>query len=408
MKAIHTGLVGFCFLFPLVASCFGADTERFKSLFNSHRWFELRDTVKKTNAPLFYQGAVACTFNRVSECERLLARVIKSQANSAKKIEAHKLLVSAYLRRGEYREALAHLDALRALDATNSELGDSIPLLETLRNTQDQEIVSNGSSKLQLRDAGLPIQINGIQATYWFDTGADTSCIKESEAKRFGLRVSELPIKVGGVTGAETESRIAVANDVAIGPFRLRHVVFRVFADDQPPFNQSPPGQGGLIGIPVLLALQRFGWNSQDQFEIDPSLPKKQVPHAELCFDGNHPVVQVVYDNRRLSFTLDTGATNTDLYLPFAKEFPRRVNARTKTDAYKMEGVGGTQTMQAAVLPSLRFRIGGFPVELRSATVLLSYTLEASHFFYGNLGIDALQQAHKTTLDFRTMTLTLE
>ena len=35
-------------------------------------------------------------------------------------------------------------------------------------------------------------------------------------------------------------------------------------------------------------------------------------------------------------------------------------------------------------------------------------TTEGSRFFQGNLGIDLLQQAHKTTFDFKAMTLMLQ
>jgi hypothetical protein len=109
-----------------------------------------------------------------------------------------------------------------------------------------------------------------------------------------------------------------------------------------------------------------------------------------------------------LAFVLDTGATNTDLYPPFASAFPELIRSATKTDSYKMEGVGGAKYMEAATLESLQFSIGGFPATLKSAGVLLKPTSNASRFFAGNLGIDLLQQTHKTTFDFKAMTLSLE
>jgi hypothetical protein len=104
---------------------------------------------------------------------------------------------------------------------------------------------------------------------------------------------------------------------------------------------------------------------------------------------------------------LDTGATNTDLYPPFASAFPELIRAATKTDSYKMEGVGGAKYLEAAIVESLKFSIGGFPASLKSVGVLLEPTTDASRFFAGNLGIDLLQQAHQTTFDFKAMTLTL-
>lgn len=71
------------------------------------------------------------------------------------------------------------------------------------------------------------------------------------------------------------------------------------------------------------------------------------------------------------------------------------------------EGVGSSKNMNAAILESLRFVVGGYPVVLKPSNVLLTPTGETSKFFQGNLGIDLLQQAHEVTFNFRAMTLSL-
>jgi predicted aspartyl protease len=400
---------GFCFLL-LTPLCFGRrdDDAILKSLYDAHRWFELREAIGNDSGPAFYVGAVACAFNDLPRCEKKLATVIESRPMSDDAIEAHRLLGAAYLRQGRYREALVQVDALLAIRPGDSDVQDDRPLLAALSKFPDQQIVRRRSTTVELQDAGLPISINGVQATYWFDTGADVSVLSESEAKRFGMRVMAVPIKLGGLTGAQTDSRVAVADELSIGSIRLRHVAFLVLPDDQPPFNQSRPGEGGLVGVPVLLALQRFDWGAGRRFAIGPKASYKRLPHADLSFDGHHPVVRIQFEDRKLTFTLDTGATNTDLYPPFAAAFPEFIRAAAKTDSYKMEGVGGARNLDAATLASVHFSIGGFPVVLSPAGVLLTPTIETSKFFYGNLGIDLLQQAHTRTFDFRAMTLTLQ
>ncbi len=390
--------------------CIAADNDRpdLKSLYDAHQWFELRDSVSRGAAPVFYQGAVACAFNDLHRCEKKLAPVIKSPRQSGDAIEAHRLLASAYLRQGKYREALAQVNALLALSPGDSDVRDDRPLLAALNEFPDQKVVSRSFTTLELQDAGLPILINGNQATYWFDTGADLSVLSESEAKRFGMRILAVPINVGGLAGGQTDSRVAVADELSIGSIRLRNVAFLVFSDDQPPFSQSPPGSRGLIGIPVLLALQRFVWGPDRKFEIGSKSSNRFMPHADLCFDGHHPVVQIQFQDRRLALTLDTGATNTDLYPPFAAAFPELIRTSPKTESYKVEGVGGVKNMDAAVLSPLHFSVGGFPVVLSPARVLLTPTIETSKFFHGNLGIDLLQQAHKMTFDFKAMSLRLQ
>jgi len=393
----------------LVASlCLGApnDDATLKSPYEGHRCFELRDSVQKGGASSFYEGAVACAFNDLRRCQKRLQTILHSTPQSAEAVEAHRILTSVYFTHGEYKKALAQVDALLALRPGDADALSDRSVIAVLADTPDQQIMGR-HTRVKLEDGGLPFTINGVHATYWFDTGADLSVLTESEAKRFGLQIHTASVRVGDVTGTKVNTRIAVADKLSIGSIQVKHVAFLVYPD-QPPFTDLSPGSRGLIGIPVLLAFQTFAWGADKSFEIGPESSSKGVPPAGLCFDGKHPAVQVAYDNRTLAFTLDTGATNTDLYPGFASAFPELIRSAIKTDSYKTEGVGGAKYMEAATLESLKFSIGGFPVTLKSAAVLLQPTNDASKFFAGNLGIDLLQQAQKTTFDFKTMTLTLQ
>jgi predicted aspartyl protease len=272
---------------------------------------------------------------------------------------------------GKYKKALAQVDALLALRPTDSDALSDRPVLAILARSPDLKLVGRHTT-VELRDGALPFSINGVQAAYWFDTGAELSVMTEAEAKRFGLRTRSAQVKVGDVNGTQVNARIAIAGELSIGSVRLKNVAFLVLLDNQPPFNQQSPGSRGLIGLPVLLALNRFAFGADRKFEVRPESSSRSAPHADLCFDGKHLVVQVRYDHRRLAFTLDTGASHTDLYPPFAAAFPELVRSAVKTNSYKTEGVGGAKYMQAATLESLKFSIGGFPVALKSADILLN------------------------------------
>lgn len=393
----------------LASLCFGAGKHdsNLNSLYDAHRWFDLRHAVATKPAPPFYRGAVECAFNDVRRCEKDLRSFLKTDSRSDLALEAHRILINAYYRRGQNKKALEQVDAALKLKPDASDVLGRRPLISVLSDFPDQAATLHPSS-LKLADGGLPFSINGVQGTYWFDTGAELSVMTESEAKRFGLSPREVETKIGDVNGTLFKTRVAVAGELTLGSVRLKNVAFLVFSDDQPPFNQLSAGSKGLIGIPVLLALERFSWSMDNIFEIGVPGENKDSPHAELCFDGQHPVTQLRYEGRSLMFPVDTGATSTDLYPPFAAAFPELIRSATKTKEYKMEGNGGAKYMEAATLSSLHFSIGGFPVVLKSTGVLLNSTTGTSKLFAGNLGIDLLQQAHKTTFDFKAMTLTLK
>jgi len=63
MRVIPIGVLALSVLLPLVHS--QDSTTNLRSLYDSHRWFELRDEVTRTAAPRFYEAAVAAAFNQV-------------------------------------------------------------------------------------------------------------------------------------------------------------------------------------------------------------------------------------------------------------------------------------------------------------------------------------------------------
>jgi predicted aspartyl protease len=397
----------YCLFIPSPCVSAPAGTADLKSLFESRRWFELRDSVVGRSTPRFYQGVVACAFNKIPRCEKELEAVIRFRPRSNDAVHALRRLASVYLSHGRYREALTQVNAVLAVKPDDSDALDVRPLLAVLSEYPDQSLRRRRSTTLHLQEGGLAFSIHGVTGTYWFDTGANFSILSESEAKRFGLRVRPVAAKANVSTGAKVNFRIAVADHVSFGPILLKNVAFLVFPDDQPPFKDAPVGSRGLIGIPVLLAFERFVWGADKTFEIVSKPVSADTHRPSLCFDGNTPVTQLQFENQNLTFVLDTGATNTDLFPPFAAAFPELIRGARKTDSYKMEGVGSSKEMNAAIVDSVRLVVGGYPVVLKPANVLLTPTGEASKFFQGNLGIDLLQQAHKVIFDFKAMTLSL-
>jgi predicted aspartyl protease len=376
-----------------------------ESLHNDHRWFELREAVAQKGGTSFDRGAVECAFSQLSECETDLHGAMGSPDKQIA-IEAHRILISAYFRTGQYKAAQKEADALLALNPNDSDTKGDYPLLKLLGQSPDQA-VQNGSSALHIQEHGLPVFINAKPATYWFDTGANLSVISESEARRLGLSTQTVESKVGVMTGAKVQFRVAVASHVQIGNSRLQNVAFLVFPDDQQPFSSLPEESRGLLGMPILLALGRVSFGPDRHFEISPKQIDSSSTHPNLCFDGKNPIALVEYAGRQLSFTLDTGATNTDLYPPFARAFPKLVR-HGKTATSKMEGVGSTDDLHSVVLESLKLRIDEFSAVLRPATVLLTENGESSKYFHGNLGIDLLMQPRSVTIDFKNLRLSAQ
>lgn len=125
------------------------------------------------------------------------------------------------------------------------------------------------------------------------------------------------------MTGAPVSVRVAVVDNLSIGHIQLANVAFLVYPDQQPPFDELPAGERGILGIPVILALETIRWTSDATFTVGWPTKGGGTGQANLCFEGAFPVVQIGFRHSLLDFTVDTGAQNTDLYQGFRQHLLR-------------------------------------------------------------------------------------
>ena len=385
-----------------------------KALYDSHRWFTLRETVaKRVNAPTpFYKAAVETAFHQDERARIGLKQYIASHPALDMLVEARELLLGMEYRSAHYQAALLQAQQILAIKPDAKDVADFLPTLKVLALFVRQTVVSDGAStvRFELRDQNLvlPVAIDGSTVNYILDNGFSLSGMTESEAKRLKLSVHRVSTEIDTMSGAPVNIRIAVVHDLVVGRVHLRNVAFYVLPDDQPPFNQRAPGHRGILGLPVVLALGHFAWQpASGTFQIFSSTSGRPAPGANLAFDGSNIFTQLIFRGRTLDVNLDSGAQNTVLYPSFAKQFPD-IQEHSTTEPHRITGVGGSASIKSFTLPSLSFQLGGVDLALKPATVLLEENNSTSAWFKGNLGMDLLNQARSVDVDFGSMTLSLK
>jgi hypothetical protein len=269
--------------------------------------------VEQGKPPQFYRGAVEAAFHHLPQAEKDLEAIIRARPHDHEAYEAHALLAGLYVRTGQYRDAAIRTDALLA-DKPDAEDAKNVQsLLRVLSQTPDQAVVQKKPSTVRMHTEDgnlfLPVVINDAPAEYALDTEAAVSLLSESEAKRLGLAMRDLQTKIEGMSGAGIGARVAVADRFTLGNIRLANVAFYVLPDKQPPFDSLPSGRQGILGIPVILALQTLRWNPRNNtFECGFPSRGQDLRHSNLSFDGASPLTQVSIRSRVLEFSLDTGA----------------------------------------------------------------------------------------------------
>ena len=383
-----------------------------RTLYDSHRWFELRSLASERQVGLFFQGAVEMAFHQDKRAAEDLNRYITTQPAVELKLEARELLLGAAFRSGQYQDALFQAQQILALKPDAQDITNFLPTLQVLAPFARQTILSRQPStvKIELLDQNLvlPVIIGKATANYILDNGFSLSGMSESEAKRLNLTVNTVATRIDTMSGAPVTVRIAVVPDLILGGLHLRNVAFYVLPDDQPPFNQLPPGHRGILGLQVVLALGHFAWQPKSEtFTIYRDISTNPGREANLAFGGSSIFVRLVFRGRPVDMSLDSGAQNTVLYPAFARQFPD-IQKDGVAEQHRVIGVGGSASIKSFTLPSLDFQLSGRSVILKPASVLLENNNSTSDRFQGNLGMNLLNQANSVEMDFGSMTLTLK
>lgn len=389
---------------------FAQSQQQLRQMLDANQMFALRDAVRQGHASPFYRGAVEDSLNNGEAARRDLDEAMKADRNSQQAFEAHEMLSNLEFRNGRYREAVAEAEAADKLRSNSEDLRNFLPLLRALAAWSDMQVVERRGSRFRMKAQGkhaewLPVKIDGHDVTYGFDSGAALSVMGQADAKLLGLKVRHVSMQLSEASGnAVPGVDVAIAHDLLIAGLHLRNVPFFVIQDTGEPFAKMAVGTRGLIGLPVLLAMQTVRWDSEGWFAFGTDARLTQPRAQNLLFHGTTAIVQVAVQGKPLIFSLDTGAVDTDLNEGFAKALPELVAAGRK-ETRAITGMGGSTSYESVLLGPVTFSVGGREVVLKAPHVFPSHSLGS---FDGNMGHDILDQAKSVTVDFTAMALQLE
>lgn len=417
MRLVHVSWARIChagaFGLAVILGCGGVVAQTspdLRVMLDKNRAFTLRDTVERGHVPVFYRGAVEESENRLKAAKRDLERAIAADPHGKQAFEAHEMLSNAYFRNGQFRESLAEAEAAYTVNRDSADLNNSLPLFRALAEAPDMQVVERHGSRVEMkRDSdgsrGLPVKIDGKEVSYGFDSGAALSVMGAADAKYLGLEVKHVTSNLTEASGKSIGGYdIAVAKDLVLAGLHLKNVPFFVLQDTGEPWVHVQVGGRGLIGLPVLLAMQTVQWEPRGWFAFGKDARAKKPGERNLLFHGTTAIVQVRVNEKPLIFSLDTGAHDTDLNQGFAKALPELVEAGQK-EIRAITGLGGSRPYDSVLLGPVTFAVGGKEVTLKAPHVFPRHSL--GHFD-GNLGHDILDQAKAITLDFKSMSLELE
>ena len=249
---------------------------------------------------------------------------------------------------------------------------------------------------------------------WWIvDTGANFSTITRSTAQRLGLKLSDGTTHVRGITGAESKLNLAIIPELKIGSAgrgqaTVRNVAVLVLDDQNlyiPPLKYQIHG---IIGAPVLMALERITFFADNRFGVRQTVPDANA-ESNMMMDELTPLVEAsTYSSGQpLLFSFDTGANRSAFYARYYNERKQEFT-RAKRTKRQYGGAGGMKVSEAYRLEDVPMEICGGQLTLPAVDVNTEPTKKIEPEFYGNLGQDILKPFRSLTIDFAAMRCSVE
>jgi hypothetical protein len=130
------------------------------------------------------------------------------------------------------------------------------------------------------------------------------------------------------------------------------------------------------------------------------------VPAVPMRMRGLTPAIEVEVEGRPLLFTLDTGASSTDLSVRYYELF--RAHAGSwKTQVAERWGAGGSIQLQTYIQPRVVMNVGTRAVTLDDVSILPVRLNADLDTLFGNLGRDFFDGVGSFSLNFATMTFSV-
>jgi hypothetical protein len=200
--------------------------------------------------------------------------------------------------------------------------------------------------------------------------------------------------------------RTAIARLVTIGRTDIENVPVLVTPADQMPWKDLPAGKQGIIGLPLVIALDALRWTRAGTCHTGSAAVADTARTSHLNYDGLNLIATVEFNQRTLDFVLDTGnQVGTQLWERFGKDFAAMVKVRGRPGSARVRQIGGSADRDVIVLPDLQLDVGGKSTTLAKAKLFSRPVGNDRN--HGLLGMDVLSQADEVTIDLTSMTLML-
>jgi len=251
----------------------------------------------------------------------------------------------------------------------------------------------------------VPVNIDGKEYKFIFDTGASSAFVSERFANEIGLRVTDDSFKMSGIKSnigkRGTIDSIMIGDIIfknpmiAIGPL-IEEVdtIFRVDA---------------VLGIDFMRRIGEIQIYPEEKKIVFPT-KKTEFPAYErnLIFINGQPYLKVFSNTNALIFHFDTGNVKTDLFKVYYEKYKKEIKQSGNKNKVRRGGFGGIRFIDSYQIPKFPLTVGICNFELTDVDVLLDNRYIYQGNEDGSLGMDFYTMFRKVIINFDDMFVKVE
>ncbi len=251
----------------------------------------------------------------------------------------------------------------------------------------------------------LPVQLHGETIPFIFDTGAERTFLSERVAKEKGLELIGDTIKMNGnKAGLRT-----YIDSLQIGDIIVRNIIAYVGTNDNS-YGYDLVGFEVVLGRDVMTAIGETQINMADSTL---TFPIKATPlPPDGCNMLSNSFVKAKSGNDSFYMLFDTGNGNINscsLFGPYYKAHADEINAKAVADTISSIAYGMAGAFATKVIKDFTLSIDNHPIHIDEVHVGGDNSVNwLNKSLSGNIGMAAVMQSRKITLNYKDMFVKFE
>lgn len=241
----------------------------------------------------------------------------------------------------------------------------------------------------------VPVTIGGKEYRAIFDTGAGSTFMSASFAKKTGVRTIADSLLIQG--SSQIYGQLGIIDSLTMGDITVRDIPVTINPDTT---LSRIVDTDLIIGADIMTQLGEIQIFPHDGKIVVPAqFTPKPASGSNMYSDNFAPMIKGEYNGKTYGFFFDTGNGTAALSYKFYEKNKAEIDAKAKRVRRLTGGIGAVEERDMLQLPSWTFSFGGRDVTFRDICV----TLENNRLlpYAGNIGMALVNRFNKVTVSFK-------